>query len=107
MGINSTEVSYAFGQLGSGFLDDTGALAPPTGLVVIGIDFLTDTTFNKLIAEPVASAAYIGTGSQSALNGTNSEAIDSSNIFPKGKTIFGRWTEVTLASGEAIVYFGK
>ena len=31
MGINSTEVSYGFGQMGSGFTDATAALTPPTG----------------------------------------------------------------------------
>ncbi len=107
MGINSTEVSYGFGQLGSGFLDDTGALTPPAGMVVVGIDCQTDVTFTTLTADAVSDAAYIGTAAQVALNGTNSEAIDSSNTFPKGKVLFGRWTAVTLATGSAIVYYGR
>ena len=35
MGINSTEVAYGFGQLGSGYLDDTDALTPPTGKFIV------------------------------------------------------------------------
>ena len=31
MGINSTEVAYNFGQLGSGHVQGTSALTPPTG----------------------------------------------------------------------------
>ena len=40
MGINSTEVAYGFGQLGSGYLDDTGALTPPTGKVIVAIQVI-------------------------------------------------------------------
>jgi hypothetical protein len=107
MGINSTEVAYGFGQLGSGFLDDTGALTPPAGMVVIAVDLLEDSTFTQLRAANSNTAAYIQVGTQVANNGANSEAIDSSNTFPKGKTIFGRWDAVTLATGSAIVYYGR
>ena len=31
MGINATEISYAFGQLGSVFNNTASAIAPPTG----------------------------------------------------------------------------
>ena len=46
MGINSTEVSYGFGQMGSIFSDGTGALTPPSGKVFVAITFLADTAFN-------------------------------------------------------------
>ena len=42
MGINSTEVAYGFGQLGSGFTDQAEAVTPPTGKVIIAIQFLED-----------------------------------------------------------------
>ena len=46
MGINSTEVSYGFGQLGSGYLDDTGALTPPTGKVIVAIQVIAAAIYN-------------------------------------------------------------
>jgi nucleoid-associated protein YgaU len=107
MGINSTEVSYGFGQLGSGYLADTGALTPPEGMVIVAIDIQADTKFTLLTADVVVDAAYIGSAAQVALNGANSDAIGATKIFPKGKTLFGRWTACTLASGEVIVYYGR
>lgn len=41
MGINSTEVSYGFGQFGSAFSDtDANTIRPPEGLVIVAIHFL-------------------------------------------------------------------
>ena len=34
MGLNSTEVAYGFGQLGSGFSDEAVEVTPPTGKVI-------------------------------------------------------------------------
>ena len=34
MGINSTEVAYSFGQLGSGFSDEAVQVFPPAGKVI-------------------------------------------------------------------------
>ena len=41
-----------------------------------------------------------------ARKGGNGDAIDSSNSFPAGVVIFGRWTAFTLASGSVIAYLG-
>ena len=45
------------------------------------------------------------------LQGTGGMAIDSSQVFPKGITIYGRWDSVSLnanaGSGGIITYFGK
>jgi hypothetical protein len=51
MGINSTDTAYAFGQLGSGFVDDGGAFTPPAGKVIVAIQFLADTTLSALVAD--------------------------------------------------------
>lgn len=109
MGINSTEVSYGFGQLGSGFVADTGAFTPPTGKVIIGIQFVTDSAFTTLTADATNTddVAYAGTATQVAQNGGNADAITSSITFPAGMTVFGRWTAATLSSGSAIYYFGN
>ena len=38
--------------------------------------------------------------------GVNGDAVDSSNTFPKGTTIYGQWTAFTLASGAVVAYQG-
>ena len=87
MGINSTDTAYAFGQLGSGFVDDGGAFTQ-----------LNDVGF------------FSHTAIVAAAHGTNAEPTDASQIFPKGLTIYGRWTAVTAAAdadGGIICYFGE
>jgi hypothetical protein len=121
MGINSTEVSYGFGQLGSVFNDGTAACTPPTDKVFVAIQFLADTTFDSsggLKADNDSAGAgleYIGTeaaahnlsvGSETASSGGGGLQVDVNNTFPKGLTIYGRWTEIDLASGSIIAYIG-
>tara|TARA_Y100000361_G_scaffold137012_1_gene138106 strand:- start:643 stop:942 length:300 start_codon:yes stop_codon:yes gene_type:complete len=86
--------NVALGQAGCLFEDGTDAI---TGKKIIGIQFLEDTTFTTLTPE---SSSYIGT------SGGNGDAIDSSNTFPQGITVFGRWTGFTLASGSVVAYLG-
>lgn len=220
MGINSQEVSYGFGQMGSAFIDAANKpLYPPKDMVIVAITFLTDTKLettgvNKggLTSDTITDAAgetqspWIGTdlaahsvgnysdadghnnngvgsdglfelavdatgkivpgmiiesatmfprdlndpyilkelhangvrgiaakrsnpfvaaalaadvadGSNEVVNffdpntmGLGGAIIDSSNVFPKGVTIYGRWTSVEIANGETgsfIAYFGQ
>ena len=108
MGINSTEVAYGFGQLGSGYLDDTDALTPPTGKFIVAINVIANAKFTTLTADTSQGndAAFIGTAAQVTGNGTNSEAIAAADEFGKGTTLYGRWTACTLASGTVVVYYG-
>jgi len=108
MGINSTEVSYGFGQLGSGYLDDTGAFTPPAGKVIVAINVIANAKFTTLTADTAQGndAAFVGTAAQVTGNGANSEAIVAADEFGKGTTLYGRWTACTLASGTVIVYYG-
>ena len=118
MGINSTEVAYNFGQLGSGFCDTTGAFTPPTGKVIVAISFLADTALSALVADTggyeaadgSTGTAYFGSAAAVTANGGGADSIDSSQEFPAGLTIFGRWTSVTLNAGMStsgiICYFG-
>ena len=49
MGINSQEVSYGFGQMGSAFTDTADApIYPPKGMVIVAITFLADTQLEVL-----------------------------------------------------------
>jgi hypothetical protein len=127
MGYNMSS-DIALGQLGSGFVDDTGAFLPPTGKVVIAITFMSDLKFSALTAElpsdatfkgpqtsaGVAEANSFGTVTQTAANGTQAGttgySVAAANVFPKGLTIYGRWKGFTLSAadstGGVIVYFG-
>ena len=117
MGINSTEVSYSFGQLGSGFCNTIGPFTPPTGKVIVGITVVDDCAFTSLVADNNVRAGleYIGTGTSahdSNLNpnlgesGTGGEVVNSTDEFQTGLTIYGRWTSIQLASGKIIAYIG-
>jgi hypothetical protein len=122
MGINSTEVAYNFGQLGSAFNDSTAVMTPPTGKVFVAITMLADTTFDSstgLVADNDSAAGleYIGTSSPGAHNavedpdlgesGAGGLFIDVNNTFPEGVTIYGRWTSINPASGMIIAYIGN
>ena len=113
MGINSTEVSYGFGQMGSGFTDETAALTPPTGKVIVAITFLENTTLAGLVADTAQGndAAFFSHTTAVAGNGTGAAETDAGTSFPKGLTIYGRWTSVTPSAasttGGIICYFGE
>ena len=120
MGINSTEVAYGFGQMGSLFNDGTAACTPPTGKVFVAITMLADTTFDTsagLVADndTTAGIEYAGTdtaahnlsvASETTSSGGGGLVVDVSNTFPKGITIYGRWTKINPASGLIIAYIG-
>ena len=84
----------SLGQNGCLFEDGDSDI---TGKKIIAIQFIADSTFTTLTPE---DSSYIGT------SGGNGDAIDSSNSFPAGVVIFGRWTAFTLASGSVIAYLG-
>lgn len=108
--------NLGFGQVGSLFLDASGASSPPTGTVFIAITFLEDSIFDAsggLVAEDAnqyantdAKAHNETDGSETVTQGSGGLQIDGSNTFPQGATIFGRWTEIDLTSGMLIAYIG-
>ena len=104
MGINSTEVAYNFGQLGSAFNDGTAVMTPPTGKVFVAITMLADTTFDTsagLVADNDSAGAgleYIGTDTAAhnavlspdlGESGAGGVVVDVNNTFPEGVTIYG------------------
>jgi len=112
MGINSTDTAYAFGQLGSGFIHSGGGINPPAGKVIVAIQFLADTQCTVLKPDDTQGndVAFFGINTQVDGNGVGSETVDSSQIFPKGLTIYGRWTAARTgadADGGIICYFGE
>ena len=126
MGINSQEVAYGFGQMGSVFTDTANApITPPSDKVFVAITFLADTQLEILstnaggltgdTSDP--NAEYIGTdvaahdaGTATTVTGTGGKIIDNSNTFPKGVTIYGRFTSVEIGTGKTgalIAYIGN
>ena len=51
MGINSTEVSYNFGQMGSVFSNLAKPVFPPKGHVIVAVHFLAVNTVSTLLSE--------------------------------------------------------
>jgi len=96
----------ALGQSGSVFVTDTAAITALNG-VFIAIQFIEDTVFASGSGGLVAEIEQLfpddnGTCSIVSANGDNT----GDETFPKGLTIYGRWTGFTLASGACIAYVG-
>jgi len=71
MGINSQEVAYGFGQLGSAYTDLAKPIVPPQGMVIVAIQFLADNTPTVLTPEKLDSR---GPGYVS-ISGTTSDIV--------------------------------
>ena len=114
---------YAFGQMGSIHAAGTEAITIIGGLdsdstpasnvnritkVFVAITFLEDTVFDSgndgLVAaedQNFPSSQYTST----SIDADGGDVVDS-ETFPKGVTIYGRWTGFQLASGRVIAYVG-
>ena len=96
------------GQAGCVFVDTADAVVAPTGAVFVAITFLTNVTLDAsagLIAED--SDRWANTEAAASAGGTGGKQLDAGNTFPKGTTIYGRWTEIDLNSvGTLIAYLG-
>tara|TARA_R110002012_G_scaffold154952_3_gene315698 strand:- start:2163 stop:2525 length:363 start_codon:yes stop_codon:yes gene_type:complete len=113
-------VKKGFGQMGSVFTSVDGPIKPPTNKVFIAITFLANTTLDTaggLIADTnYRSCEFAGTdiaahnetgGSETINSGSGGDAIDVSDVFPAGVTIFGRWSEIDVGTGMIIAYIGE
>ena len=117
----SQDTAYGFGQLGSVYTTNgQNAISPPTGKVFVAITMLADTVFDAsggLVADTtntaIAGLEYIGTevaahnlsdGSETAISGSEGLVVDTVT-FPKGVTIYGRWTEIDVSSGGGIIAY--
>lgn len=116
MGINSTEVAYGFGQLGSAYTAASNdAIKPPTNKVFVAITAITNCTFDTssglVSSEPTkyinteTAANDLGDGSETTDQGSGGQVVDSV-AFPAGVTIYGRWTEIDVATGSCVAYIG-
>tara|TARA_R100001591_G_C4338104_1_gene179949 strand:- start:142 stop:567 length:426 start_codon:yes stop_codon:yes gene_type:complete len=113
MALSGTKAQEAtLGQYGSIFVNDTDLVTPPSDKIICAITFMADTTVSAMTCEneDENSQIYItttGTGSHSSGTGdegTGGEEINAGSgttIFPKGLTIYGRWTTFQMAAGDA------
>ena len=103
------------GALGSVHTDTTGAVVPPTNMVIVAIQFISKNIPSALVAEnpdkffnTVTAANDKSASSETVDEGSG--GIQMSNCeFPAGMTIYGRWTSATFAAdstGGVICYFG-
>ena len=111
MGINSTEVAYGFGQLGSAHTQTAAnIITPPSGKVIIAVTFLDNLALSALTPVQVYDTdTYFGYTATANTAGS-SEILDTSVTFPKGLTIYGRWSDVSLNANSdhgILIYFGE
>jgi hypothetical protein len=96
------------GQAGCMFVDTATAVVAPTGSAFVAITFLEDVTLDSsggLIAED----SFTWANTEAAANPSDAIGglqVDVSNTFPKGVSIYGRWSEIGLATGSLIAYLG-
>tara|TARA_R100000152_G_C6776201_1_gene205153 strand:+ start:2328 stop:2687 length:360 start_codon:yes stop_codon:yes gene_type:complete len=99
----------SLGQLGSVYLDTASTtFTPSKPRVIMAIMMLTDCKFDTLTPENndyagIASGEMLGTGYEAGGN-----AITSSDIFPRGLILYGRWSSISLQSNtmKCICYMG-
>ena len=109
-GLHSYTVQEAqnasMGQAGSIYNEGNETLTAPTGMVFVAIQFVTDTVFNST-SGLVSQDDRFWPHTQSTLSSIDSDSDPVDSVtFPAGMTIYGRWTQVILASGSVILYVG-
>tara|TARA_R100001463_G_scaffold528_1_gene2316 strand:+ start:188 stop:541 length:354 start_codon:yes stop_codon:yes gene_type:complete len=108
---------YAFGQLGSIHVASTNAATLIGGVdgsttriekVFVAITFLEDTVFASDSAglTPEDAQNFPSSNGTSTDIDANAGSVVDGETFPKGVTIYGRWTGFKLVSGRVIAYVG-
>ena len=97
MGINSTEVSYGFGQLGSAYSDIAQVIVPPKDHVIVAIQFLADNTPTVLTPEilDTEGPGYI------SISGSTADHVDATgnNYFNFNGTWSSEVADTSISSG--------
>ena len=103
---------------GSVFHIGGDAIKPPTGCVFVAITALTATDFDStgcLIADDATQWANtadapgdLAAGSETTSEGSGGVQITATNLdLPAGTTIYGRYTEIEINSGQIIAYWSE
>jgi len=91
MGVNSTEVSYGFGQMGSAFSNSDKDIVPPQGMVIVAIQFLDENTPTELVSEKHGA----GGPSFPYISGTTTDVVAAADRFMN----FNGVTSATVTNG--------
>ena len=104
MGINSTEVSYGFGQLGSAYTDKAVEIVPPKDHVIVGIQFLADNTPTVMLPERLDEfgPGYVGITGTTAKNVKDFSETNTQSINFAGAA-GTRIADGTYAAGQTLV----
>jgi len=105
------------GALGSVHTDGTGAVVPPTGMIIAAIQFISKNTPQTLVAENPDKFFNMAHAANDNPNGDGTTTVDEGTggvqmancEFPAGMTIYGRWTSASFladSTGGVICYFG-
>ena len=86
MGLNSTEVAYGFGQMGSVYTDLDQVIIPPKDHVIVAIQFLADNIPTVLTPEKLDEAGP----NFPAITGSTSDHVDAAgnNFFNFNNIVF-------------------
>jgi len=116
MGFKNNTIEYGFGQMGSILItgntnavtcrDVANTTFKSNNAVFVAIQFLEDTTFDSSGLTSEDDNIYINDSTASTSIDANGGAVTGSVVFPKGLTIYGRWTSILLDSGKVIAYIG-
>ena len=106
MGINSTEVSYGFGQMGSVFTNLNKPVFPPKDMVIVAVQFLADNTPDAMITETLDTMGpqfpgtrdteatdnnYMGVHEAAAASGTSAGVITIADVANNAKIKKGQY----------------
>ena len=104
MAINSTEVSYGFGQMGSLITDQTKPVYPPKGKVIIAITMISDdVTFETMTPEEGRGASYVS--SSTSENDNNYHGVHESAAI--SAATYAPGSNITIGSGTTAVKRGQ
>ena len=104
MAINSTEVSYGFGQMGSLITDLDKPVYPPKGKVIIAITMVTDNViFDTMTTEEGRGASYVSTSTSE--NDNNYHGIHESAAI--AAATYAPGANITIGAGTTAVKPGQ
>ena len=73
-----------FGQHGNAFQDTNAAVTPPSGMIIIAITMLSETTFTAMSAENLDNGKSFGLTAGHTGAGSGGLVIAAANKFPAG-----------------------
>ena len=98
--------AITFGQFGSMYTDSTSvAITPPSGRVFAAITMLEEVTFDSSQGW-VSKDSTMFFNTESTGPGTGGVELASTQVFPRGVTIYGKWEKINLTSGSIVAYLG-